>query len=64
MTLDIPKNKLPLDLHIKAYHLNHWLLSLYAFKYLHCFVALSSWGWNYFFGVYSQLDRIFYVGMM
>ena len=24
----------PIDLHIKAYHLKHWLLSLYGFEYL------------------------------
>ena len=33
-----------MDLHIKAHHLNHWLLSLYAFKYLHYSVTLSSRG--------------------
>ena len=36
-----------MDLHIKA--LNHWLLSLYAFKYLPYSVTLSSRGWNFFF---------------
>ena len=45
-----------MDLHIKAYHFNHWLLSLYAIKYLHCSVTLLSRGWNKFFGVYSDLD--------
>ena len=42
------KMKFPIDLHIKAYHLNHWLLSLYGFKYLHYSVTLSSLGWNPF----------------
>ena len=47
MTLDIAKkNKFPMDLHIMVYHLNHWLLSLYAFKYLHYSVTLLSQGWN------------------
>ena len=41
---------------MKAYHLNHWLLSLHEFKYLHYSVTLLSRGWNYFFGVYSDLD--------
>ena len=45
-----------MDLHIKAYHLNHWLLSLYAFKYLHYSVTLSSRGWNSCPGVWSDLD--------
>ena len=54
-------NKFPMDLHIKAYHLNHWLLSLYALKYLHYSVTLSSRGWNWYFGVYSDhnLDNLF-----
>ena len=50
------KMKFPMDLHIKAYHLNHWLLSLYGFKYLHYSVTLSSRGWNPFPGVCSDLD--------
>ena len=33
-----------MDQHIKAYHLNHWLLSLYAYKYLQCSVTLLSQG--------------------
>ena len=56
MTIYILKNKFPLDLHIKAYHLNHWLLSLYGFKYLHFSVTLLSQGWNPFPGVCSDLD--------
>ena len=40
------KNKFPTDLHMKAYHLNHWLLSLHELKYLHYSVTLSSRGWN------------------
>ena len=36
------KIKFPIDLHIKAYHLNYWLLFLYGFKYLHYSVTLSS----------------------
>ena len=35
-----------MDLHIKAYHLNLWLLSFYAFKSLHYSVTLLSRGWN------------------
>ena len=59
MTLDIAKKiKFSLYLHIKAYHLNHWMLSLYAFKYPHCSVTLLSQGWNYFCYVYSHLDLI------
>ena len=46
-----------MDLHIKAYYLNHWLLSLYAFKALHCSVTLLSKGWNYIFAVYLDLDK-------
>ena len=41
---------------IKAYHLNHLLLSLYAFEYLHYSVILSSRRWNPFPGVCSDLD--------
>ena len=55
------KIKFPMDLHIKAYHLNHWLLSLYGFKYLHYSVTLSSRGWNPFPGVCSDLDIKQYV---
>ena len=33
-----------MDLHIKAYPWNHWLLSLYAFKYLQRSVTLLSRG--------------------
>ena len=47
-----------MDLHIKAYHLNHWLMSLYVFKYLQCSVTLLSQGWNSYFGVYSDLNLI------
>ena len=47
-----------MDLHRKAYHLNHWLFSLHAFKYLHYSVTLSSRGWNCFFGVCSDLNLI------
>ena len=39
MNIEFPMD---LHLHIKAYHLNNWLLSLYASKYLHCSVTLSS----------------------
>ena len=42
-----------MDLYINAYHLNNWLLSMYAFKYLYCSVTLLSQGWNYFF-VFTQ----------
>ena len=45
-----------MNLHIKAYHLNHWLLSLYALKYLQCSLTLLTRGWNYYFGVYSDLN--------
>ena len=45
-----------MDLHIKAYHLNHWLLSLYAFQFLYYPVTLSSRGWNLYFCVYSDLN--------
>ena len=45
-----------MDLHVKAYHFNHWLLSLHNLKYLHYSVTFSSRGWNYFFGVCSDLD--------
>ena len=45
-----------MNLHIKAYQLNHWLLSLYGFKYLHYSVTLLSRGWNLFSGVCSDLD--------
>ena len=45
-----------MDLHIKAYHLNHWLLSLHEFRYLHYSVTLLSRGWNKFFGVCSDLN--------
>ena len=45
-----------MDLHIKAYHLNRWLLSLYGLKYLHFSVTLLSRGWNSFPGVCSDLD--------
>ena len=45
-----------MDLHIKAYHLNHWLL--YDFKYLHYSVTLLSQGLNQFPGVCSDLDII------
>ena len=37
-----------MDLHNKAYNLNHWMLSLYAFKYLQCSVTLLSQGWKYY----------------
>ena len=50
------KMKFPMDLHNKAYHLNHWLLSLYGIKYLHYSVTLLSRGWNSFPGVCSHLD--------
>ena len=45
-----------MDLHVKAYHFNQWLLSLYAFKYLYCSITLSSRGWNWYFSVYSDLN--------
>ena len=45
-----------MDLHIKAYHLNHWLLSLYAFDDIHYSVTLLSRRWNPFPGVCSDLD--------
>ena len=38
-------NKFPMDIHIKVYNWNHWLLSLYAFKHLHYSVTLSSGRW-------------------
>ena len=44
------------DLHIKIYHLNHCLLSLYGFKYLHYSVTLLSRGWNSFPCVCSDFD--------
>ena len=44
MILNITKNQFPMDLHIKAHHLNHWLFSLYAFKYLHFSVTILSRG--------------------
>ena len=47
-----------MDLHSKAYHLNYWLLSLYAFKYPQCCVTLLSQGWNLYFGVYSDLNLV------
>ena len=50
------KMKFPMDLHIKAYHLNHWLLSLYGFRYLLYSVIPLSQGWNSFPGVCSDLD--------
>ena len=43
-----------MDLHMKAYHLNHWLLSLHQFKYLHYSATLLSRGWNKFFGVVTK----------
>ena len=46
------------DLHIKAYHLKHWLLSLYGFKYLHYSLILLSQGGNSFPGVCSDLDVV------
>ena len=45
---------------MKAYHLNHWLLCLYEFKYLQYSVTLLSRGWNKFFGVFSDLDLYIY----
>ena len=57
MTIDIGFfKKFPMDLHMKAFHLNHWLLSSHEFKYLHYTVTLLSWGRNKFFGVCSDLD--------
>ena len=41
---------------MKAYHFNHWLLSLHEFKYLHYSVTFLSMGRNNFFGVCSDLD--------
>ena len=46
MTLYIAKNSISYGSTHQAYHLNHWLLSLYAFKYLHCSVTLLPRGWN------------------
>ena len=45
-----------MDLHIKAFHLNHRLLSLYDFRYLHYSVTLSSRRWNPFPSVCSGLN--------
>ena len=42
-----------MDLHIKAYNLNHWFLSLYGFQYLHYSVTLLSQGETHFL-VFSQ----------
>ena len=38
--MTIEKILFPMDLHMKAYHFNHWLLSVHEFKYLHYSVTL------------------------
>ena len=43
-----------MDLHIKAYHLNHWLVSLYAFKYLQYSVKKNCHGGGTNILVFSQ----------
>ena len=45
--------KFPIDLHIKAYDFNHWLLSLHGFKYLHYSVTLCRGGETHFL-VFAQ----------
>ena len=56
LMMTIEKMKFYIDIHIKAYHLNHKLMSLYDFKYLQYSVTLSSRGWNPYPDVWSDLD--------